>query len=111
VDIIVNTDNNITGNENLIRDVEAVVEKRLGRFATQLTRIEVHLGDVNSHKPGDADKRCMMEARPAGMNALAVTHFAGTVPDAVEQAAKKLERMLDGTFGKLHDAKTRPHPR
>jgi ribosome-associated translation inhibitor RaiA len=105
--IIVNTDNNVEGSEELERITREVVEQRLGRFSEQVTRIEVHLGDENSHKTGDNDKRCMMEARPRGMDALAVTHQAPTLDEAMRQAAKKLERVLDSALQKRDDPKGR----
>ena len=51
---------------SLVSHVEGVVSAAMARFNGQLTRVEVHLSDVNSHTPGDRDKRCVMEARPAG---------------------------------------------
>ncbi len=61
-----NTDNNITGSEELQAPLNAAIEKSLGRFSSQITRLEVHLNDENSHKKGQNDKRCMLEARMAG---------------------------------------------
>ena len=51
------------------------------------------------------DKQCIMEARPAGMQPVAVTHAAATVEQAVDGAAQKLNRLLDSTFGRLNDRK------
>ena len=44
-----------------------------------------------------------MEARPAGMQPIAVTHTAPSMDEAVEGAAKKLRTTLDRSFGKLSD--------
>jgi hypothetical protein len=44
-----NTDRQITVDDELTHQVEAVVESVLGRFADQITRVEVHLSDENSH--------------------------------------------------------------
>jgi ribosome-associated translation inhibitor RaiA len=101
--IQVNTDNAIERRDELIRDVRAVVEQTLGRFADRLTRVEVHLKDVNSHKGGPDDKHCTVEARPAGMQPIAVTEAASTLVQAVDGAVKKLRTTLDRTFGKLDD--------
>jgi hypothetical protein len=103
--IQVNTDRNIEGREALIRQVEGEVESSLGRFSLHLTRVEVHLGDVNAGKPGDADKRCMMEARPTGQHPVAVTHLAGSLAEACAGAAQKLANLLESKFGRLHDRK------
>ena len=64
--IQVNTGDNVEGREELIARVEAGVAAALSRFDDRLTRVEVHLGDENAGKSGAADKRCMIEARPAG---------------------------------------------
>jgi ribosome-associated translation inhibitor RaiA len=101
--IQVNTDNNITGREELVAQVESVVESTLGRFSKQITRVEVHLGDSNSHKGGDNDKRCMMEARLEGHQPTAVTHLAGDLMMAVDGAADKLKAALDHMLGRLRD--------
>jgi hypothetical protein len=63
--IQVNTDNNVDGHAALVQRVEADVSSALARYDGRLTRIEVHLGDVNAARPGETDKRCLIEARPA----------------------------------------------
>ena len=103
--IQINTDKNIEGGEALSMQVEASIEATLGRFREQLTRIEVHLSDENGQKSGSEDKKCVMEARPAGMQPLAVTHKAGSVDLAIDGAADKLERLLDSTFRRLNHQK------
>jgi ribosome-associated translation inhibitor RaiA len=85
--------------EALVSHVEGVVTAALERFNGQITRVEVHLSDVSHHKPGEHDKHCMMEARPAGHQPVAVSHEAGTWEEAIHRAAEKLEAAL----GKLHE--------
>lgn len=102
--IQVNTDNNVEGREELSRRVEAEVAAALSRFGGHLSRVEVHLGDVNAGKGGD-DKRCMMEARPNGQQPVAVTHRAATLEEAFDGAAEKLGNLLESKFGRLHDHK------
>jgi len=97
----VNTDRNIQGDERLEEYVEQVLADTLGRFADQLTRVVVHLSDANAGKAGDDDKRCMMEARIAGRRPTAIAHQAGTVREAINGAADKIERVLDKELGKL----------
>jgi hypothetical protein len=68
------------------------------------------LGDENANKSGEADKRCMLEARPAGQQPVAVTHYAvthyaATLEDAISGAAQKLNNLLDSKFGRLSDHK------
>ena len=98
--ILVNTDNTITGREDLEEHVRSTVESKLGRFSEHVTRIEVHLGDENSHKGGDGDLRCTMEARVEGLHPTAVTAHSDTVVKAVDGAVAKLRSALDTTLGK-----------
>lgn len=100
----VNTDRHIHGDEALTDRVEAVVRDRLARFSERVTRVEVHLKDVNSaQKGGSNDLRCMMEARVGGLQPIAVTHEAPSVDEAAEGAAGKLQRSLESTLGRLSD--------
>ncbi len=99
--IQVNTDNHIQGREKLVAEVEQTVESSLRHYSAQITRIEVHLSDENSHKGGVQDKRCMMEARLEGLQPVAVTHQADTLSQALDGAAKKMKATLSSTLGRL----------
>lgn len=99
--IQLNTDHNIEGNEKLAEHVKGVVEDTLGRFGGDITRVEVHLSDQNAGKPGTDDKRCVMEARLEGRKPTAVTHDAGTVGEATAGAAEKLARAVESTLERL----------
>jgi ribosome-associated translation inhibitor RaiA len=103
VHIQVNSDNSIEGREELATRVEAVVEEALSRFSNQITRVEVHLSDENSHKSGQNDKRCMMEARLENRRPTAVTHRAATLDQAINGAADKLQRSIESTLARLRD--------
>jgi len=101
----INTDNRVDGNESVIADLEAGLRAQLCRFENRLTRIEIHVSDVNADKSGAKDKRCMLEARPNGLAPLSVTNEAATVEQAVAGAADKLLVVLERTFGKLTNRK------
>jgi ribosome-associated translation inhibitor RaiA len=101
--IQVNTDNNLEGREEMAARVEAVVEDALSRFSDQITRVEVHLSDENSHKSGQNDKRCMMEARLENRRPTAVTHQAATLDQAISGAADKLKTVIESTLGRLRN--------
>ena len=101
--IQVNTNDSVKGSEALSHRVEGAVGSALGRFGDRITRVEVHLNDVNAQKEGDSDNRCMMEARLTGLRPISVTHHADTLDQAIDGAAKKLQRSLDSTLGKLND--------
>lgn len=105
--IQVNSNNNIQNDNDLSAQVESVVQSNLERFEDYLTRVEVHLGDENSSKGGENDKRCMMEARLEGRPPIAVTNLSGELMDAVNGAASKLQRALDSEIGKLRDSARR----
>lgn len=101
--IQINTDNHITGHENLVEQAEATILGTLGHLAEQVTRVEVHLSDENGEKGGSRDKRCMMEARVKGLEPMAVTDESDSLDDAIAGAAEKLKSSLDSTFGRLTD--------
>ena len=108
--VLVNSDHHIVAGEDLTERVQGVVEGRLERFQGRITRVEVHLNDLNGHKLGERDKRCMMEARVGGMKPLAVSHEAPTLTEAIHVAADKLERAIEHSFGKLDDTSGRAPP-
>lgn len=106
--IQVNTDKNIAGGGELPRQVEAVVEAALGRFGDRITRVEVYLTDESSsQKSRPDDKRCVMEARLAGLQPIAVSHQGASLEQAYDGAADKLEKTIDRTLGRLEDRKGR----
>ena len=106
--IQINTDRNIDGHEALATHVSGVVESALSLFTDLITRVEVHLSDENSNKKdGNDDMRCMMEARLAGLQPVAVTHQAATMDQAVDGAANKLTRLIESTLGRLRDENIR----
>ncbi len=104
--IIINSDSNLEIDAAVSQQIETDIEKRLGRFEDKITRVVVHLSDENANKEGGQDdKRCMLEARPEGKNAINVTHNAPTVQVAVNHATRKMERLLDETFKRIKDPK------
>jgi ribosome-associated translation inhibitor RaiA len=107
--VLVNSDHHITGSESVSARVESIVLASVERFADRITRVEVHLSDVNAAKHGERDKRCMMEARVGGVAPLAVTHEAPTLLEAIEGAGRKLERALEHTLGR-RDAMAHKRP-
>lgn len=100
--IQVNTDSSIENDAALTAHVQTVVEKALNRFSDKVTRVEVHLHDENAHKPGDHDKRCLLEVRLAGLQPQAVTHHADSTHNALAGASDKMKNLLDSLLGKLN---------
>ena len=100
--IQINSDRSVEVNEQLTQQLDAVVRDALGRFGPQVARVEVHLSDENSDtKFGVDDKRCLLEARLAGLQPISVRHQAATLEQAVDGAVEKLQRSLDSTLGRL----------
>ena len=62
--------------------------------------MEIHLSDIDNKKTGPADKRCLIEARPAGDRPLAASALAKTTEEAVDAALRKMKRSLTTFFGK-----------
>jgi hypothetical protein len=98
--IQVNSDKTIAVDARLTRFVEGEVSRVLGRFAIRLTRVEIHLSDVDNKKTGKADKRCLVEVRPAGARPLSASANATKLASAVTQALGKMRRSLTTFFGR-----------
>lgn len=96
-----NTDKNIHGDEGLAELAKNTLNSALGHLTARLSRIEVHLADVNAAKGGSDDIRCTIEARPKGMQPQAVTHTDANIEAALRGGAKKIRARLDSEFGKL----------
>lgn len=98
--IQINSDNNIVGTSELSAKIEQKLRQTLKHLAKEITRIEVHLNDVNSIKGGADDKKCLLEARIAGMNPIFTEHYADTIDQAVNGAADQLARALRSALEK-----------
>lgn len=106
--IQVNTDNHIKGSQELSDLVEGVVEDTLSRFGDQVTRVIAHFTDESSRaKSVGDDKRCVLEARLAGLQPITVTGDGASVKLALNIAADKLERAIESVVGKLGHTKGR----
>lgn len=98
-----NSDESIDGHQALGRHAEEVARKALHRFEDHVTRVEIHVRDVNGDKSSDDDKHCLIEARPAGRRPIAVRARAASLHQALDSATRKLVRRLDSTLGRQID--------
>ena len=98
--ILVNSDKTINIDANLTRLVEGEVSRILGRFEKRLTRVEIHLSDVDNKKTGRADKRCLIEVRPAGDRPLSASAITTATESAVGEATRKMQRSLTTFFAR-----------
>lgn len=76
--------------------IDKALERTIARFSDRLTRVEVHCKDENSpHKSGANDKRCLMEARPRGMDPVVAEESGNDMKLVIREAARTLERVLE----------------
>lgn len=104
--IQIKSDKHVNVNTHLANYIETHLHHSLGRFGDQLTRVAVHLSDVDGEKAGATDKRCMMEARPAGHPPMSVSCGAANMHQAVTVAAGKMKRLLENSFGRMADRRS-----
>jgi ribosome-associated translation inhibitor RaiA len=99
--VLLNTDPNVDGRQQMSDHLEVVVKDALGRFGEQITRVEAHLSDANSQsKPSPDDIHCTLEARLRGRDPVVVKDHAGTAHQAINGAVGKLKRALATTLEK-----------
>lgn len=95
-----NSDNQTPLGSGAAEEVQAIVEARLDRISERLTRVEVHVSDVDGPRNGGDDKRCAIEIRPNGMRPIAASDQASTVEGAASAAADKVLKAFDRQIGK-----------
>ena len=103
----VNANHTIHTGESFERWASAELNESLSRFKADITRIEVHMSDENSDKVSAEHKRCVMEARLAHHEPVAVNHNAPSQDLAFRGATEKLKRLLEHTLDKLRDHRSR----
>jgi len=96
-----NTDKNVTVSEGLIASSTSLISEKLSKYSQQITRVEVHFSDEDGRKEGFNDKRCVVEARLAGMKPVAVTSQANTHEQALSGAIEKLKTSLERITGRF----------
>jgi ribosome-associated translation inhibitor RaiA len=103
----VNANHTLHTGEPFERWATTELNESLSRFKDEITRIEVHMSDENSDKTSPDHKRCMIEARLAHHEPLAVNHRASSQDEAFRGASDKLKRVLEHTLDKLRDHRSR----
>lgn len=94
-----NSDNRTHAGAETAESVETLVRDRLGHVTERLSRVEVHVGDVNGPRGGDGI-RCAVELRPNGMQPISATDEAADVKAAVASATDKALTALNRQIGK-----------
>lgn len=101
MEILINTDHNISGSEKNRAYMTADLENAMQRFSDHLTRLEVKMSDENGGKEGENDKKCVLEARIKGMQPVVVTSHGNSIDQALSEATNKMKTALDSAMGKL----------
>lgn len=99
-----NSDNQTNGDSNMATRVEEITKARLGRIEDRLTRVEVHVGDVNGPR-GGYHKKYAVEARPTGMAPISASDQATSIEAAVVGATDKVLAAYCRQIGKRTDRK------
>lgn len=105
MEIHINAGNGLENKETLEQWAEAEIKRSLERFSNDVRRVDVHLSDTNGSKGGAQDKRCMIEAHVIQAAAVAVSHDAASLADALHGAEIRLVRALDSAIGKRRDVR------
>ena len=101
--IVLNTNSNVDGSQQMADHVTTVVRSALGRFGEHITRVDVLLTDANSVAKAHPDViHCTLEARVAGLEPVVVKDHAGSAHQAIHGAVVKLRRAVDTALAK-HD--------
>lgn len=95
-----NSDNQVEGDTDMAARVEEIARARVSRIEQHLTRMEIHVGDVDGPRNGVEGKRCAIEVRPAGMSPISATDHAANVESAVAGAADRILAAYDRQVGK-----------
>ena len=98
--ILVNSDSSIAMDAKLAKNIVGEAAEILDRFSDRLTRVEIHLSDIDRGKTGKVDKRCLVEVRAARMEPLVASAQTKEVETSVNQAMRKILRGLNTSLGK-----------
>ncbi|MEC5398220.1 hypothetical protein [Uliginosibacterium sp. H1] len=97
--IEVSIDTNAADRTSVMAALAAEVENGLRHHRTRLTSAQLHVRDTNGPRAG-VDHRCTLEVRPAGLDAVAVSHEAATVNEVVRGVLSKMNARLGTLFGR-----------
>lgn len=94
------TDRHIQHHVGLEHHVDDVIRKTLQPYRDHITRVEVHLSDVNAKKAAEHDKRCVVSFHLSGRQPMAVSAEADTVHHVIDSVAKKLRAAVATAYQK-----------
>lgn len=101
LEIQFNSDNAVNGNDDLSAQARERISERLSeRFGSRLTRIEVHVRDIDGTSNGPEGIEATIEARPSNGSPIVVTARNSSPMEAVNSALGTMVTRLDAVFGK-----------
>ncbi|MFN4025385.1 MAG: HPF/RaiA family ribosome-associated protein [Hyphomonas sp.] len=101
MDFQFNTGNAVPGDVRMEEHFEARIRERLARFEPRLSRIEVHVRDLDgTRRESQQGIEAMIEARPFNGDPLSASDRGPNTDAAISAALQKLVARLDSTFGK-----------
>jgi ribosome-associated translation inhibitor RaiA len=108
--VFVNTDPHTPQRQGQADHLEAQVVAALDRFGAQVTRVDAHLSDANSHaKAGPDTIHCTLQAKVAGCAPVVVKEHADNPHLAIQGAVRKLERAVASALAR-HEPRRHESP-
>ncbi|MFT5581646.1 MAG: ribosome-associated translation inhibitor RaiA [Psychromonas sp.] len=101
--IQINTDKTLTGENRSSDFFKSQITEALERFASHITRVEVHLKDENGKKEGFNKITCLLEARLEGRQPIAISNQADTIDQAVTGSIDKIKTAIESIIGKTQN--------
>lgn len=99
--ILIETDTHIDGNEAFSRWASSEIQANLARFGDRITRVQAFFSDENAGKKDTGDSiQCTLEVRLEGRQPMVLKHNGANLKQAVAGASEKMGRLLDSTLGK-----------
>lgn len=101
--ILVNTDNHISGSARLETYVTEMTENSLKHYVDHITRTVVYLSDLNADKEGSDDIQCKVEVRVKGMEPFIVEAKDENQDKALASALNKVQSRMKKIKGKMKE--------
>jgi ribosome-associated translation inhibitor RaiA len=103
MNVQLHTDRNIAIDAELAARIETKVAADLERFASRVTRVDLHLTDQSAGRNTGSHVRCLAEAQLAGRPPVVVAHEAPDAKAAIDGAVVDLVAALGHTMERLAD--------
>lgn len=94
-----NSDNHVQCDAAVETRVRTLVDARLRNVQQKISRVEVHVGEINGPR-GGVDKRCAVELRPKGLDPITASETAETIELAAAGATDKALTAFQRVIGR-----------